>query len=223
MKSLYSFFLCLIVILSSCRTNDIAKYSLKEQAILYRTTVASDAADAHTHISSPSANTVAEVFTDIGAGITSAEAQNKLVRAINPDSLAMALSTGVQDVLHTYFRSHAVNTANDNPAYIVEIELNTYRLHSGEHGVYARVTGTAKIFQAGSARLLWENCESVNVPLQRTHGAGWANRVAGTAISIANAAELMSTSEEELRTMMLRAAAEAGRDIGQQLREDTAE
>lgn len=221
-QSTWLYLLCLIALLTSCRTNDIAKHSLREQVILYRTTVASDAADAHTHISSPSTYADAQLFTDIGAGIASAEAQSKLLSAINPDSLAMALSTGVQEILHTYFRSRSANSPADTPAYIAEIELTTYRLHSGEYGVYARVTGTAKIFQARSARLLWENCESVDIPLQRTYGAGWANRVAGAATSIANAAELMSISSEELRAILLRAAAEAGRDIGQQLREDAA-
>lgn len=220
MKLLWLSLLCSMACLSSCRTNSIAQHSLREQAIVYRTTVASDAADAHAHIASPSSNNTAQIFTDIGASITSGELQRKLTAAVQPDSLAMALTVGIQDILHTYFRARSVAGTADNPAYIVEIELQKYQIHSGTGGVYARVTGAAKVFQAGTAHLLWENSESVNVPLQRTAGTGWSSGTAGTAMSIANAADLMRVSEKELRAIMLRAAAEAGRNIGEQLRED---
>ncbi len=214
--------LCVLVLLASCRTNNIAQYPLNNRTVLYRTTVAGDAAETHMHISSPSGNTFSEIFTTLGAGIAGVEAERKLRRAINADSLAANLTLGVENVLRTYFNTRTASSPADTPSYVVEIQLEKYELRSGEHGVYAAVSGSTRILQTGTGKLIWENCESVNIPLRHTHTGRLAGRSVGTAISIFNASELLSMSDEELAQVMQEAAEEAGRDLGEELREDAA-
>lgn len=212
-----------LLALTSCRTNDIARYPVRDQVILYRTSVAGDAADAHLHITGPSSNPVGNIFTDIGAGIAGMEARSKLSRAVVPDSLGKGLASGIQDVLRTYFGARTAVSPADSPAYIVEITLEKYQVHSGEYGLYARVEGEAKMYQTGTGRLLWETDESASVPLSRGGGYHGQRSIAGTAMSIFHASELLNMSDEELRNVLIRAAEEAGRIIGDQLREDIAD
>lgn len=208
-----------LLALSSCRTNDIARYPIKDQNILYRTTVAGDAAETHVHITSPSSNPISVILTDIGAGIAGIETQAKINRVINPDSLGLGLTAGVQDILQTYFGARTVTSSTNSPAYIVEVYLEKYQIHSGDNGLYAQVRGQAKIYQAGSARLLWETDESTSVPLSRVGTSSGRRSVAG----IFNASELISMSDEELRSVLIQAAEEVGRRIGNQLKEDIAD
>lgn len=221
-----TFLLCAfgaLLALSSCRTNNIARYPVKDQKILYRTSVAGDAAETHVHITSPSSNPVSVIITDIGAGIASIETQAKINRAINPDSLGNGLTSGVQDVLQTYFGARTVTSPTDAPAYIIEVTLEKYQIHSGDHGLYAHVKGEAKIYEAGTAKLLWETDESATVPLNRTGSYSGRRGIAETAAGIFNASELVSMSDEELRDVLIRAAADVGRLIGDQLKEDIAD
>jgi hypothetical protein len=216
-----SFLLCAfaaLLALSSCRTNDIARYPIKDQNVLYHTLVAGDAAETHVHITSPSSHPIGEILTGIGAGIANIETQAKISRAIDPDSLGSGLTLGIRDILHTYFGARTVFSTSDSPVYIVEVHLEKYQIHSGDNGLYANVKGMTKIYQTGTGRLLWENNESISVPLSRIGTSPGQRSVSG----IVNASELLSMSDEDLRSSLIQAAQEVGRRIGEQLREDIA-
>lgn len=208
-----------LVLLASCRTNDIAKYPLSNSSILYRTSIAGDAAEVHMDIERPSNDIFSGIATAIGSGVASIEASQKLFRATNPDSLAAGLTLGVQSALSTYFHTRSVASASDNPTYIVEVQLEKYELHSSRSVLYATVHGSARVINAANAKVIWEDDETIRVPLRDYTGTD-PNTVLGTAYSILNASNLLSMSDEQLAHVMQQAAEEAGRELGEELRED---
>jgi hypothetical protein len=71
--------------------------------------------------------------------------------------------------------------------------------------------------------IVWENSESHTIPLSETYLAPLGPAPVRSGVSIFNAVKLLSLSQEELRTVVARAAMNVGVEIGETLREDIAE
>jgi hypothetical protein len=85
------------------------------------------------------------------------------------------------------------------------------------------VRAKSRMIDRKTGSIIWDDAESHTVPLTHTFGAAFAPKAVSSAASIYNAVELLSLSEEEIRSVIDQAAAQAGREIAETLREDIAE
>lgn len=216
---------CLLaLILTACgHTNNLAKFNIAGKSAIYRTTMAADAASALTIIEPPNDNTVVGIATTIGSVIVGSEARKKLERALNPDSLAQAVGFGMRQATADYLNIRPVNDWTENPDLIIETTLTDCKLFSSSIGLAIKVRGESRMIERGTGRLIWENSESHVVPLSQTYLAGLAPRAISSGASIFNAIQLLNLSSDEIRKVVHGAANEAGREIGETLREDVAD
>ncbi|MBS1911971.1 MAG: hypothetical protein JST22_08305 [Bacteroidetes bacterium] len=224
MKSLSPLACLAALLLAACgHTNNLAKYNISGKSAIYRTTMAADAASALTIIEPPNDNTAIGIATTIGSVIVGSEAQKKLERALNPDSLAQSVGLGMRQATSDYLNIRAVNDWTENPDLIIETTLTDCKLLSSSIGLAIKVRGDSRVIERGTGRLIWENSESHVVPLSETYLAGLAPRPVASGASIFNAIQLLNLSSEEIRKVVNSAATEAGREIGETLRQDVAD
>lgn len=223
MKYLATLFLTSAAFLfSSCgHTNNLEDYDLKNKSFLYQYRIPADAIDASTWISSP-ADGPAAIITVIGSSIASGEAIKKLQRAANPDTLALSLSKGIENVTTTYIGIRRVKNIDENPDFIVETVLDKYELHISDFGINAVVKGTTRIAERGTGKLIWEYDESQTVSMGDTWYAGVLGPGA-TVVGAFNVARLLNLPDAELRAVLKAAAEEAGSKIAEEFRDDYAD
>ncbi len=212
------------VLLAACtHTNRLAQFKINGASALYRTTMSSDAASAIAVIESPSKSTESNIITAIGSVIVSAEAEQKLARAMNSDSLAESVGNGIKQSTADYLGIRSVAGMAENPDLIIETELTDCKLLSSSIGLAIHVTGNSRIIDRRTGQIVWENSESHDVPISETYLAAIAPRGVRSGVSIFNAIQLLTLSEQEIRLVVQAAAKDAGREIGETLREDVAD
>lgn len=211
------------IVLVSCHTNRLAEFNVRGKSALYRTTISSSAAQALAVISPPSDNAVVNIATAIGSAVLTAESQKKLVRAMNGDTLTHAVGLGIRQSTAEYLSIRAVDDVAENPELMIETELTDCNLVSTSAGLGLNVRAKSRMIERRSGRLIWDNAETHIIPLSQTYLAVLGPRGVQTGMSIFNAIQLLNLSEEELRTVIAAAAKDAGREIGETLREDVAD
>jgi hypothetical protein len=217
-------FIPIALLLGACgHTNNLAKYNVAGKSAYFRTIVSGDAASAFSSVENPAHNTITEVLAAVGSVIVTDQAHRKLERAINGDSIARAISNGTQQATSDYLSLHPVQSMADDPDIIVETELTDYRLVSGSLGMAVEVKGESRMIDRRTGRIIWDNSESKTIPLSETYLAALGSRPVRSGVSIFNAVRLLSLSEEEIRQVVDNAATDAGREIGETLREDVAD
>lgn len=204
-------------------TNKLAKYNINGKTAIYRTyTTAS--AGSYAYVESPTKNnTVVDILTAIGSGIASDQGRKKLQKAVNGDSIAQAVGRGISEATVDYLRLQPVASIADNPEVIVETELTQFNIVSGSYGVAIYVRGKSRVIERRTGIIVWEDSESHTIPLSETWLAGLGPQVVRSGASIFNAVQLLSLSEEEIRTVVNSGAVVAGREIGETLRDDISE
>ena len=207
---------------SSCgHTNELEHYDLKNKSFLYQYRIPADAIDASTWISSP-ADGPAAIITIIGSTMASDQAIKKLQRAANPDTLALSLSRGIENVTTTYIGIRRAKNLEENPDFIVETVLDNYELHISDYGINAVVKGTTRVAERGTGKLIWEYDESESISMGDTWFAGILGPGA-TVVGAFNIARLLNLPDAELRGVLKAAAEEAGAKIAEEFREDFSE
>jgi hypothetical protein len=223
------FFLLLTLIpmaalIGACgHTNQLGKYNIAGKTALYRASISSDAASSIAVIESPSDNTALGVVSAIGSVIVSNEGRQKLQRAINPDSVAQSVARGIRQATHEYLSIQPANDIAQNPDLIIETEVTDFRIVSSSAGLHVRVNGNSRIIDRATGEVVWENDESHTVPLSETYLAAIAPQPISSGISIFNSVKLLTLEESEIRAVVNSAAVDAGKEIGDMLREDVAE
>jgi hypothetical protein len=212
------------MLLAACgHTNNLAKYDLKDGTVLFRASARGNAASSHVVIESPTKDAAGEVAAFVGSLIVGSQGRDRLERAVNGDSIALGVARGMEQATVDYLKLRPVSSIAENPTFIVETELTDYALVSTTLGMCVRVTGRSRMIDRASGGLVWENSETHTVPLTETYLAVAAPRVARSGVSIFNAFSLLALDDEELLRVINAGAAEAGREIGEELREDIAD
>lgn len=209
-----------ITVLESCgHTNNLKDYKLREQRMTFRSRW-NGTMSAEANIYSPVRNPAADVAATIGSIAASSAATDMLKKAVQPEVLAVSVSSGIEDVLRTYLKVVPVRDSVSESIAIVESEVTEFSLHSHQSGIYATVRANTRMLNRSSGKVMWEDCEHVSVPLR----SGVDGRFDPTGLSgIVNAAQLSNLSDEEISKAMIYAAEDAGRKLGETLREDIAE
>lgn len=204
-------------------TNRLAQFKVNGRSALYRTTVSVDAAASLAVIEPPSKNTAVDIAATIGSVILSDQSRRKLERAINRDQLGGAVGNGMRQATADYLGIKAVGDIGENPELIIETTVTDCKLFSNSAGLWMRVSGESRMIDRATGQIVWENSETHTVPISETYLAAVAPRGIASGASIYNAVQFLSMSEEEIRKLLVGAAGEAGREIGETLREDVAE
>ncbi len=213
-----------VLFLGACgHTNRLAQYDVAGKTALFRSSARSGATSGAAVIESPSKNSATEVLAAIGSVIVGDQARKKLDRAINGDSIAHAISQGIRTSTADYLNIRSVDGAGSDPDFIIETELTDCKLVSSSFGTSLRVRGNSRMIDRRSGAIVWEDAESHTIPLSRTYAAAFGPKVVSSGVSIFNAVQLLSLEEEEIRAVVDNAAMDAGREIGETLREDVAD
>jgi len=216
------FFLPLLLLGIGCgHTNNLARYDLGGHTAYFRTMVTGSPGSSIA-VDNPSEHWAGDIAAIVGSIVLSDQASDKLAKAINADSIALALGRGVQQSTIDYFALRPVASLADGPEYLVETELTEYQLISTAEGIGAQVCGTARIIHRATGAIVWEDSENRTVPLTVTTSTG-DGKEERSARSATNASLLLSLEEEELRRVINDAALTVGREIGDTLRDDLAE
>jgi hypothetical protein len=172
-KGLLLLILPCVVLLGACgHTNQLAKYNISGRTALFRSFASGDAASSVSVIESPSQNTVGKVIAAIGSAITSDQARRKLERAINGDSIAHSISSGIRNATADYLSIKPVEGIVNDPDLIIETEVTEYNLVSTAAGISMRVRGTSRVIDRKSGDVVWDDAESYTVPLSETYPHG---------------------------------------------------
>jgi hypothetical protein len=209
------------MIASCAHTNELAKYNVRGASVVYRSHAAGNAQSTTSNTStSSSGNPAIDLGAAIGNDIAANQAQQKLRKAIIPDSLAAALAVGIQKAVSDYLQMKAVS--GDNSTFIVETILERYEISSSSTSISAQVQGTSRIIDRRSGKIVWEDGESETIPLRNSTAAALTSAVSDMVAGAINAQELANMSEAEMHTVLGNAAKEVGREIGEVLRKDVA-
>ncbi|KXK53925.1 MAG: hypothetical protein IPM61_11505 [Chlorobi bacterium] len=222
-RSLLLLAICAVAaIAAGCsHTNHLARYHLRGKPALFRS-FASGGGSSSVSISNPTDSWIGDIAAIAGSIALSAEAQKKLDRAINADSLAANLSVGIRQAAMDYFELRPPINSSETPEYLVETTLTDYAIHSSSEGVAARIEGESRIVHIPTGEVVWDNWETTVIPLWGS-SSGSDKREADAASSGSNAVGLFNLEEEEIRRILNDGAMAVGRYLGDELREDLAE
>lgn len=221
-KPLLVILLAVAAMATGCsHTNNLAKYHLRAKPAMFRS-FASGSGSSSVSISNPTDSWIGDVAAIAGSIALSSQAQKKLEKAINPDSLAASLAVGVRQSAIDYFELRPPVDPAETPEYLVEIQLTDYALRSGAEGVAAQVTGETRIVHIATGEVVWENWETAVIPLWGS-SSGSDKREVDAASSGSNAVGLFNLEEEEIRRILNDGALAVGRYLGDELRKDLAE
>ncbi|MBI3258510.1 MAG: hypothetical protein HYZ54_03380 [Ignavibacteriae bacterium] len=156
----------------------------------------------------------------IGSTIATSSVESKIARSVSPDSLAWSVASGFEQILERYASVRPVNSIQANPEFIVETLLEHYELSSTQFGVYANVEVTSRIIERSTGKKVWGNSESKTIELSNISPAGVFSPISRSVSGIVNMVQILSMSDEEVKGVLLAAAAEAGRKMGETFRED---
>ena len=225
-----------VLIFTGCgHTNELAKYDLQSKTFYFEDGVASDAQSVSVNFTTPlgteksffssggfsAALDVAEAVSSVASAVISADATQKLERAVDVNEMAYYVSEGMEKALVRYYDIQGVESQNES-MFIVETILTKCQLGSNETGVGILVEATSRIIDRQTATVVWEY-EGTNVVPIRESGGYSIDRTVNTVSSVIGAAQLVDLSEEEIRTRVYNAASGAGAQIAEVLREDISE
>ncbi|MCE2503744.1 MAG: hypothetical protein J4G05_06770 [Chlorobi bacterium] len=226
MKAVYLFigiFLCSFLLISCGHTNNLTQYDIVGKRAFYRAHSSTSGSSKAIVDSPDNDNIVADIVAIIGSGVVSDRARKKLQRAINTDSIANAIADGMRRSASDYLGIREVKSMSDDPDFIVETELTEFRIISTKTGLNARVCAKSRIIDRRSGGVVWENSEGHTINVSNTFSALYGPDAVQFGASVFNAVQLLDMDEEDIRKFINPTAEEAGRKIGETLREDVAE
>ncbi len=159
----------------------------------------------------------------IGSAIATSSVESKIARSVSPDSLAWSVASAFERSLEMYAAIVPVLSLDEKPDFIAETLLERYELSSTQSGVFAKVSITTRIIERGTGTLIWENSESKTIGLSNLSPAGVHTPIGRRIGGIMNMIQILSMSPENVRGVLLAAATEAGRKMGETFREDISE
>ena len=210
-----------ILISACCHTNNFSDYNVNGEKLLFTYAVEPGATGVRLDISSPApgANIVTDILTGAGSDILTGEAQKKLDNAVRPEGIAAAVTQGLEKVLSTQLTVTPATKA-DNPDFMVETVLEECSIFSGSTGLGLRIKAQTEIIHRPTGKRVWRDCMTQEATIRHTPVGAIPIPGVGTAASIYNASEFFRLSEKEIQDVILSAAEDAGRNLGQSVRKD---
>lgn len=213
--------LTLSVIMVGCgHTNNLAKYDIAGRTATFRAYSSASGSSSVVVDSPDNESIIADIAAMVGSGVLSSQARQKLSRAINTDSIAQSVGRGIQSSTFDYLSLRPVDRDAD---FIVETELTNFELVSGSSGLRARVCAESRVIDRMTGGLVWEDSEAHTIVISNTFVAAIGPDVVRTGAGVFNAIQLVNMDENEIRAVIDHAAEQAGREIGETLREDVAD
>lgn len=225
MKKILTLSLCIlpVLFLVGCgHTNELSKYDLKEQGVLFRNSVSPDAAVieivSESHSGKKNSKDLISVIASVGSDILNETSISKIQKAVSTNSVADNVSAGLKDAMLTYLGIKPVESINDNPGFIVETTVYECKLINRSTGAYVKISAESQIIDRASGKIVWDNDESDTVPVKRNKNNYRGNN--DNIENVINAIQLSSLSEKEIQKVVNDASRSAGSLMGNALRED---
>ena len=225
MRTFYSlslFALSLIFLAGCGHTNELAKYDLKGQGVLFKNSVSPDAAVIEVVSENPpnkkNNKDLLSVIASVGSDILNETSISKIQKAVSTDSVADNVSEGLKEALLTYLAINPVESINDNPQFIVETTVNECKLINRSSGAFVKVSAESQIIDRSTGKIIWDNYESDTVPVKKNNNNIHGN--SDNVDNVINAIQLSSLSEKEIQRVVNNASKSAGGLMGNTLRED---
>jgi len=217
-------FIFIFLFFGCTHVNEFARFNLSDKNIMMKEYVNPDLTRVNVDLDGYyyDRSLISVILSGIGGSIAESSVREKVMNAVNADSIAFAISEGIADGLETYFRANIVYDLNENPQFIAETRFERFRVASNTSGVYVMIDTRVLITDRNTAKTVWENTECANVPIGDVIYDFTCNRYIRTAKGVINAVRLMDMTEEEIRAAVNIAAGEAGKRQSDRLREDIA-
>lgn len=215
-----SFFVITAAFIGCGHTNELARYDMSEKKVFFQYRAAADAVDADAFISTPTVNPLVDIISAVGSGIATDAAKGKLDRALSPDTLALHLATAIQGNAMTMLRMVPAASMDENPDFVFETTLDNYTVSTDQTAIMISVTGTSALYDRTTGECIWEYDASKTIAVSESYYSVLLPSEFQTAIGAFNAVKLLEMSEADLRKIFSGAAEEAGRLMGQELREN---
>lgn len=221
----------------SCgHTNNLAKYDIASKQIYFEEEVAPSASRVvitdeydDDYDGKKKKESTADIVKDIALaaskGVLTAQLEEKLDKAADSREITNSISAGVESAMVKYLMIKPALVLGNSTEYITTIRLEECKIISTESGLYLKVNAKCTIIHRPSAGLVWEDSESESVRLRVNPGSTSKkdDDAAKTISVITGQINMASLSEEEIRSAILDAAKEVGREIGNTLRDDVRE
>jgi len=228
-KKLILILLALTLAFAGCRTNNLENYDLNRKKIYFEEVVSANARQVEImHDDSPPTNekkstgeTIANIAVSVSNIFVGSELSNKLTNAVNPDSIAYAVSDGVGTTLRKFLMVEPVWDLVDDAEFVATTTVEEIQLHSTSGSIYIKVQARTQITSRNDGEVVWENTESESYPLRNYYG-GEETAMGRTIKNVLQTTELASLSEEQLRNAINDAATRVGIYMAETLRKDIA-
>lgn len=191
----------------------LAQYPVQGARYFFNNTFAGDAG--LVQASTMSTDTIGGIvaMSDRGERITSEQMQARLDH-VSPSLLANAASFGIHDILSHYLHAFDVPILKDDSCFVVESELRGFDLRSSTSGTEVRVTVSTKIIDQRSKTVIWDDRQTCVAQMEATAFPP-AVGFSGTYATTANAARLLSLSDEEFLKVLETTTEEASKAVAE--------
>jgi hypothetical protein len=228
-KKIILILFALTLAFAGCRTNNLENYDLNRKKIYFEEVVSTNARQVEImHDDAPPTNekkstgeTIANVALAVSNIFVGSELGNKLTNAVNPDSIAYAVSDGVGTTLRKFLMVEPVWDLVDDAEFVATTTIEEIQLHSTSGSIYIKVQASTQITSRNDGEVVWENTESESYPLRNYYG-GEETAMGRTLKNVLQTTELASLSEDQLRNAINDAATRVGIYMAETLRKDIA-
>ena len=222
------FVMLLALIISSCsHTNNFSQYNMEKTKVLFEKALGSDINKVHQYSSNTHSKkeSDAEFFSrtalSIGSAFIGNDIEEKFTKAVNPDSVASAISLGIKNTLIKYFQIQSEYDVAGDYDYICIVALDKCEITSGSAGIYLNVGATSRITDRKTGGIVWEDSENENIQLRfSTANYNSKSGLERTFDDATQVAMLASLTENEIRKAVFNASSEISRLFGQTIQED---
>lgn len=210
------------LLLYSCgSTNNLSDYKLNQQTVFFDEIVAMTSAQVeivHSNdgkTGNSDLDIIGEIATSIGKAVLTSDMEEKLRKATRPRLVVADISDGVENAMIKYLMIIPSKSLDMDATFVVTTALEELKILSTTNGIYMKVKATVSITDRQTGGLVWENTESVNLPIRNSYNS--SSKIAST---IAQAADLALLSQEDIEQAIESASNEVGRLMTETLRQD---
>lgn len=212
------------LLLSCSHINHLNKYNLERRIIYFEEQIGVNAHEVNLSINAPqspaptTSETVKNVVIAVGSSILTSETEKKLKNASSPVKIVKGISQGVQDNMIKFLRITPTEQLTESSDFIVITTLDKCRLFSNADGLFISVDAAVRIYDRNGGKLIWEYEDSETSRMRKTaiSNVGDATGMSG----IAQVADLLLLTEEQLSASIKDVAMQVGRNIAEVLRKD---
>jgi len=213
--------------LASCaHTNDLAKFEVKNSKILFKQIVSAQARtvkiEKFSEVKSENDNkndlsSLLKAVVEVSNDILAADKQEKLQKLISTDALLSAISENLVESMSTYLEIVPVNNLSHNPDFISTVKLKSCKLLINKDKLAIYVEASANLIERATSKIVWENSESRQIPIQKNYGT---ELNAGDLTDVVSALQLATLDEKQINLIIDEAADDVGSYMAETLRED---